>query len=336
MSGFNTIIGQSLPVRLLKHFLTGETVPHALLFTGQDGVGKRTAAQLFAAGLNCRAALTVDEERPCGRCRSCRQIADGLHPDVLFIEPHKNSLKINQVRTLLATLALKPFEAAQRVAIIAQGQKMTVEAANALLKVLEEPPPNTILILTAPQRADLPATVTSRCRHINFMPLKAEDLARMLMTRDGVAAELAAAISAQADGSFAKARRLTDQQWDQSRNWVVRAAGLDGTPTGRKRPLALSLTFAAQLAQRKENLTELLEILKTWIRDLAFLPYAPDRLNNHDRQPGLAKARMALNDHQVWELWEAVEKAQKDIAGNANLRLTLDVMALRLGGWAVP
>jgi DNA polymerase-3 subunit delta' len=335
VSGFNAIIGQRLPIRLLKQFLRSETVPHALLFTGIDGVGKRTAAGLFAAALNCHATPSESDERPCGRCRSCRRIAAGVHPDVITIDPRKNTLKIDQIRALLATLALKPFDAGRRVVIIDQSQKLTAEAANALLKILEEPPENTILILTALQPSDLLPTVVSRCRHIHFRPLAPEDLSGMLMTQAGVDADQAAVIGEQADGSFEKARYLADHQWGPARDWVVHAAGLTLPAQGTQRPLTLSLAFAAQLAQRKENLTEILEILKTWIRDLALLPYAAGRLINRDRRSTLEKAREALSDRQVWALWEAIEKAQKDIAGNANLRLTLDVMALRMAGWMV-
>lgn len=334
MSGFDAIIGQRLPIRLLKQFLRGEALPHAMLFTGPAGVGKRTAARLFASALSCRSAERDTDGRPCGVCTACRRIAAGIFPDVITIEPLKNTLKIDQIRSLLATVAMKPFEAGRRVVIICHSQCLTVEAANALLKILEEPPDNTVVILTALQRADLLPTITSRCRHIQFQPLSADDLTHLLMMRTGLEAHRAAAIAQMADGSFEKALRLADHHWVQSRDWVVEAAGLRRPAPAGRHSVTTALGFAAQLAQSKDNISELLDILKTWVRDLALLPYAADRLIHHDCRSLLEEARQEWSDSRVWMAWEAIEKAQKEIAGNANLRIALDVMALRMAGWA--
>jgi DNA polymerase-3 subunit delta' len=334
VSGFETIIGQPLPVRLLQTFLRNAALPHALLFTGPAGVGKRMAARAVAMALNCT-ERGISPGDTCGRCRSCRQIASDHHPDVLLIEPLRDYLRIDQIRKLLVTLSMKPFSAEQRVVIIAEAQAMNPEAGNALLKVLEEPPDNTTLILTALQKSDLLPTIISRCRHIRFNPLSPEDLMVLLRRSPEIAEEFVETAVTLSGGSFTKARQLAMPAWQDRRNWLLRACGLDRRPPDGRLSLALALAFAAQLAQHKEQIQELLAILSTWLRDLMIYPHHPALVINCDHRAILAKVRAGLDDTRLLVMWQAVEKAQKDIAGKANLRLTLDVMVLSMAGHAV-
>jgi len=334
VSGFETIIGQQLPVRILQTLLRSATLPHAMLFTGMAGVGKRTTARIVAMALNCRDSERAPD-RPCGRCRSCRQILSGNHPDVPLIEPQGNLLRIDQIRKLLAALAMKPFSAKYRVVIVADAQTMNPEAANALLKMLEEPPANTTLILTALQKSDLLPTIVSRCRHIRFNPLSLQDVMTLLKSVPEVPEGFAETAATLSGGSFNRARQLAMPVWQARRNWLVRAAGLDRPgPSGSQRPsMATALAFAAQLAQKKDQVQDLLEILKTWIRDLCIWPYHPALVINSDHKETLDRVRAGLDDRQLLSMWQALEKAQKDIAAKANLRLSVDVMALSMAGY---
>jgi DNA polymerase III subunit delta' len=334
VSGFETIIGQQLPVRILQTLLRSAVLPHALLFTGMSGVGKRTAARTVAMTLNCR-EQQLPLDNPCGKCPSCRQILGGKHPDIPLIEPQANLLRIDQIRALLAALSMKPFSARHRVVIIAEAHCMNPEAANALLKMLEEPPLNTMLILTASQKTDLLPTIVSRCRHIRFNPLSPQDLMTLLQQASDVDAGYVPTAATLSGGSLSKARQLAMPVWQQRRNWVIRAAGLDRPgPQGAAPPsMALALAFAGQLAQKKDMAQDLLDILKTWIRDLSIWPYHPDLVINSDYKSTIDKVRAGMNEKQLLAMWLAVEKAQKDIAARANLRLTIDVMALSLAGF---
>jgi DNA polymerase-3 subunit delta' len=335
--GFESIIGQQLPIRILQRFISAAMIPHALLFTGIEGVGKRTAARCLAMALHCGASQPATEtgpagvtNLPCGQCRSCRQIADGNHPDTIEITPRKGVLRIDQIRGLLTALAMKPFGGGRRVVIVADAQAMNAEAGNALLKVLEEPPADTILILTARQRTDLLPTISSRCRHIRFNPLPPDDLAALLKKEHGMEEDRARTLAEAADGSVTKALRLSAAGWQAQRDWVLRASGLDQPHLCKTRSATACLTFAARLAQRKETIESDLEILKGWIRDLSVWPYAPRHVIHRDRSATLQGARAGIGERQLTALWEVVELAQKAIAANSNLRLTLDVMALRM------
>lgn len=325
----------------MRQFLHQGTLPHALLFTGGAGVGKRTTAKTVAMALNCghapeASANEADMPFPCGVCRSCRQIQTNSHPDIQWVEPHGAYLKIDQVRQLVRTLAMKAFGDSHRVVIIANAHTMTTEAANALLKVLEEPPDRTTLILTAHQGADLLPTIVSRCHAIRFNPLSPEDLAVLLTRTQQVDHRQAETIAAMAGGSFTQATFLSQSQWQSQRDWLIQASGLDQTTQDFQPTIVQALAFAADLAKEKNQINDLLELLKTWIRDLSIAPYHPKGLINSDKQKLLHQVRQRFSDDKILAIWAAVEQAQKNIAAKANLRLTLDIMALAMAGYTLP
>ncbi len=344
VAGFDSIIGQRLPLRLLQTFRFRGAIPHALLFTGMAGTGKRTVARTFAMALNCRsidppranAGHAADrcetDGKPCGACSNCRRIDAGHHPDVLSLVPQNGILRIEQVRRLIAVLAMKPFNEGYRVAIIDDAQTLNSEASNALLKVLEEPPDGTILILTAPQRSDLLSTIVSRCRHIRFSPLPSEALARWLIAQRGIDAEVARTVAELSGGSITEAAKLIETRWQSTRDWLVRAAGLDDLPEMQRRTPAAALAFSGALAARKERIHDDLATLKGWIRDLWIFPHAASLAVNQDCMARLGRLRSQIGPERLSFFWETIDKAQKDIAANANLRLTLDVMALKMAG----
>ena len=223
MYGFEKIFGQDRPVFILTKMIQSGAVPHALLFTGTDGVGKRSCARAFAAGLNCAVRRFGDtktsgaEDAPSGAvlsrepatpCISCRRFVKDAHPDFIIIQPDQSLIKIERIRELCRVLTLKPYEARFRVVILASAHFMNESAANALLKVLEEPPDQTVLILTARQTSDLLPTIVSRCQHIRFDPLPAEKMARALADETDLSFTKALRASRLARGSMTAARKL--------------------------------------------------------------------------------------------------------------------------------
>lgn len=335
--GFEPIIGQHVAISTIQRFLRQQAMPHALLFTGIEGVGKRTTAKVAAMALNCpEGTKSVAEgpagafDRPCRHCTFCRRAMDAKHPDVIEITPRKGILRISQIRDLLATLTMKPFSAVSRVVIICDAHTMNREAGNALLKILEEPPKGTILILTARQRSDLLPTIVSRCRHIRFTPLSAEDLAALLAEAMQLEASVSKTLAKAAGGSYTKALQLARGGWHQRRDWLISAAGLDRSAPGAQPASVPALAFALELAQDKDRIEDDLETVKGWVRDLAVLPFRPREVINGDRWETLQLVRRRLSDRQLIDIWDTVATAQKHIAGNANLRLTLDIMALRM------
>ncbi|HSL93957.1 MAG TPA: hypothetical protein VK905_05075 [Bacillota bacterium] len=149
-------------VAILRHALNTETVSHAYLFLGAPSAGKTEIAEVFAKALLCSG-----DSKPCGQCRHCRLMAAESHPDYFEIVPEGNSIRISQVRALIGSAHLSPTEAARKVYVLRQADAMTEQAANALLKLLEEPPLRVSFLLMA-DSADLPATILSRCQIVRF------------------------------------------------------------------------------------------------------------------------------------------------------------------------
>ncbi|HEX5680964.1 MAG TPA: DNA polymerase III subunit delta', partial [Desulfobacterales bacterium] len=258
MPGFDAIIDQERPIRILTSLLANGTLPHALLFTGIEGVGKKTAAVTLAMACNCtgreagaggKSAPSPGAVEPCGECVACRKITAGAHPDILRVSPAGAMIKIDQVRELCQVLTMKPYEARVRVVIIADAHTLNPAAGNALLKMLEEPPARTVLILTAPQTGDLLPTIVSRCQHIRFKPIARHHLAAILTRAYGVDPQEASLTAALAGGSLTRALTMHGSRWLPRRSWLMdQLAALPGQST------AALLALAEKLSQARDDL----------------------------------------------------------------------------------
>jgi DNA polymerase-3 subunit delta' len=216
-TGFSAINNQEKAVNRLNGFIQSGNIPHALLFTGIEGIGKKKTALAFAMALNCktiagRQSMKNEPNEPCGTCRPCKKIAAGHHPDVITIEPEQSLIKISAIRDLGNALAVKPYEALQRVVVIDQAQAMNPQAGNSLLNLLEEPPAKTILILIAVNTYSLLPTIVSRCQQISFKPIPDQVLGEYLGQK-GIPPEKADILGKLANGSYAKAQNLAETDW---------------------------------------------------------------------------------------------------------------------------
>jgi DNA polymerase III subunit delta' len=335
-TGFNAIVGQQHPIKLLKTFIRNGTTPHALLFTGDDGVGKKMTATAFAMACNCLTLKSAIRHRPaleaidaCGGCTPCRKIAGNHHPDVIRVAPLSSVIRIAQIRSLLQTLRLKPNEADRRVVILSEAQAMNAEAGNALLKVLEEPPDRTLLVLTAHQPSNLLPTVVSRCRHIRFSPLGAPDIKRLLVQAGGIEPESVETVSVLCGGSFTRAQKLIDSRWLRRRDWIIRAIGDQVTAQGPPKIRAW-LALSEKLAKNKDLIEESLEIITMWLRDVLVVRHDPQRVFNLDRLDALSTAAGQVSPKQLLLQIDAVDRALSALRSNTNARLTLDAMVLQM------
>ena len=332
VSGFESIIDQHKPIRLLTAFLQKGTTPHALLFTGIEGVGKRMTALTFAMACNCMNAKQGTQHQdtasnPCLHCRSCRKIKSGSHPDIIFIKPSGPFIRINQIRSLCHTLGMKPYEARQRVVIISEAQAMNPEAGNALLKVLEEPPERTLLILTALQTSDLLPTIVSRCQLIRFNPISPKNIAGFLVGKKGLAPSDAMILATLANGSLSKAILMDQADWIKRRNWLI-----DEVEALPSRSVGPRLAFAERLAKNKDVLADSLEVIKLWLRDLVIYHYDPAKIINRDLVDKIQSASQRMRVESILSKLDAILSAQKNMSANSNLRLTLEVLTFRLAG----
>ena len=189
---FNDIIGHEKTLNALKKQINQSMLPHAYLFVGPSGVGKKKTAVEIAKYLNCLHQETRNTGDSCSKCLACRKIENGVHPDVSLIDffwqaalleekPEKQTqIKIDTIREIQKTASLKPLEGRCKVFILDDVQKISSEAANCLLKTLEEPPPETLLILLSSVKGLLPQTVVSRCQCLRFGYLTEHELLKVI------------------------------------------------------------------------------------------------------------------------------------------------------------
>jgi DNA polymerase III subunit delta' len=215
MPVFDRLAGQDAVVEQLRTAAGSPGgIAHAWLFTGPPGSGRSVAARTFAAALLC-------PDQGCGKCASCRQVAAGTHADLLLIRPDGLSYGVRQTRELVLKAAASPVYGGWRVVLFEDADRATEQAANALLKAIEEPPPRTIWLLCAPSAADLPTTIRSRCRLITLRTPPTAAVAEIL-EREGVGHEDALEAARTSLGHIGRARRLaTDAQTARRRADVL-------------------------------------------------------------------------------------------------------------------
>ena len=213
---FGELAGQEFVVDQLRRAAeAGEAMTHAWLFTGPPGSGRSLAARAFAAALLC-------DRGGCGECPSCRQVAAGTHADLLLIRPEGLSYGVRQTRDLVLKAATAPVYGRWRIVLFEDADRATEQAANALLKAIEEPATRTVWLLCAPFADDLPTTIRSRCRLVTLVTPHTEAVAAVL-EREGVAPERARVAALAAQGHIGRARRLaTDSEAAGRRGEVLR------------------------------------------------------------------------------------------------------------------
>ncbi|MDP9101550.1 MAG: DNA polymerase III subunit delta' [Actinomycetota bacterium] len=227
MTVFDDLVGQERAVAQLREAAAAAgrvvrrepggtaAMTHAWLFTGPPGSGRSVAARAFAAALQC-------EWAGCGECEDCRQSLSGSHPDVAVIVPEGLHLVISDAREVIARSSRAPTRGRWQVTLIEDADRMEERTSNTLLKAIEEPPPHGVLLLCAPSLEDLLPTIRSRCRLVALRTPPVEDVAGVLVRRDGVDPAMAAFAARAAQGHVGRARRLaTDEQARQERRDVL-------------------------------------------------------------------------------------------------------------------
>ena len=332
MSGWKNLVGHEWAVQLLVSAIANDHVGHAYLITGAERIGKTTLARTFAQALNCEAPIP---ERPCGSCRTCRLISSDHHPDVRLVEPHvsgrgKLTIKIEQIRELQKELNLLPYEARRRVAILKRFDTANVNAANAFLKTLEEPPGKVVLLLTANDADSLLPTIASRCRTIGLRPLKSTLVEESLMAGWGVKADEAQVLSRLADGRLGwavEASKDSSLLADRQQQLVHLREALGGN---RVRRFAL----AEKLARKPELLPNLLKTWLSWWRDLALLAYRKDSvgpivpISNVDQKQLLNDFASEWRREWVLSSFKQTDLAIWQLGRNGNTRLVLENLLL--------
>lgn len=309
---FSEFLGNSHCVATLRRALERNRVPHALLFSGPDAVGKRLLARHLALALNCETGAADW----CGKCPQCRLIGLGNHPDVSIVEPQGQFIKIEQVRRLIQEASFEPFQGKFRVFVIDEAHRLHPTAANALLKILEEPPPRSkIILITAQPHALLP-TVRSRCQLLRFSPLSETEIETVLTERCGMETKEAARRARLAEGSVGRAIALDLKRHETYSKWAASFLEL----SVRGAAFSEASTLAGKVSAEREDTEEWLRQLFRALRGM---------LQEKVSQPDNAAESGSLTLPQLEAMAGAADELRRGLEHNVNRTLAIESLYLR-------
>ena len=313
------IIGHEWVVALLQQAIAAERIAHAYLVTGPAHIGKTLLAMDLAAALNC-----TGSEPPCGLCPACIRTMQGSHPDAIVVEPVSGHIKIDQVRQLQRELALSPYLGRCKICIVADFHQATAEAANALLKTLEEPPETAHLVLTATDATLLLPTIVSRCQVLALRPLSAARIEQALVERCQVAESSARILARLSAGRIGWAIHVAqDPALLEQRQGDLREL-LGVLDQGR----AAKVLYAEKVAGR-QDLRDLLHLWQTWWRDVMLIRGGCEELIvNLDRRDALHNLAGRYTLAQISRALTGIQASGQQIEQNVNPRLSLEVLFL--------
>jgi DNA polymerase-3 subunit delta' len=331
---FSEIIGQEQAIGFLKGVMVGGKLPHAYLFAGISGIGKTTTALALTQAINCMERVN---EEACGQCQPCRQVKSGNFPDLIFVEPDGRNIKIEQIRDLNRALSFKPISGGYRVSIIRQAEMMTDEAANSLLKTLEEPPPNNIIILNVTEPLALFPTIVSRCQKVLFRPIPARAIADWLMRSQPLEEDKAHVLAKISEGSLGRAIRMYEDEFIKKREYLIsRLIQLPGLSWEEALEMALEHKRRRKESDADEigkgDLYDLLSIWKSWYRDLLLtkLRCPAEFLINVDFSQKLKNIARHFKIENLIESFHMVDHSQRDLLQTRNVDIMMEHTVLSL------
>jgi DNA polymerase-3 subunit delta' len=331
---FTNIIGQERPLSILKGFIVKGRIPHAILFTGDEGIGKRLTAVNFAKTLNCSPTkeddlFSVSEEESkdsgdtvntdaCETCPSCQKIDKGNHPDVFSISPEGDGgqITVAAIRQLQESLSYKSFEGNWKIAIIDNAEKLNTSAANAFLQTLEEPSPQSLFILISSRPEMLLPTIRSRCQRLNFSPLPIDTMSRMLEEEFEIDGHDRASLLSTLSGGklgYALSENLLEQ-----REWSFDIF----------REMIGSLE--EDVWENREAMEEWFDWAQMWLRDISVYKATgrSDIMINKDKIHEIAAIAGGSNLKDILKLARELYNIKRRLSFNLNKQLTLNYTSL--------
>ena len=344
---FSRIIGNEEVKNSLRRLLENGRLPGSLLFTGEEGVGKKLFALELAKVLNCRNRQGVEA---CDECSSCRRISRSTfppfgnddddkerlvwseHPDVAMARPYKQIIRIKPIRELEREANFRPFEGTRRLFVIEDADYMNDQAANALLKTLEEPEPTTHLVLTTTNPSALPATIRSRCQTIQFAPIRADEIEKFLIEAMDTSPDDALLLARTSRGSLGRAC-AADIETYRERREAMMAVLAALTVTGDRAALLRSAEELAAAKDRDEY-EQLLDVLEVLIRDAWALSLGrpKESIVNVDVLEQLQRIAGDLRSAQAASWLQQIEELRGTLEVNINRKIASDALFLTMAG----
>jgi len=330
------VVGHNKVLSLLQNSLKQNSLAHAYLLVGPPHVGKMTLALELAKALNCEAA-----EPPCGECATCQRIASAKHADVQIIGVTRGEnsaeaksrveIGIDQIREMQHSSNLPPFEGRYKVFIIDRAELLSDEAANCLLKTLEEPVGKVIFLLLTINDRLLPTTVVSRCQQLELPPLAAAEVKAALNSGRGVDPQKASLLSKLCHGCLGWALLATfdDSLLQQRAERLDRLLDIIGADYEER--FAYAIQLASQFSQSRESVLEVLELWLDWWHDLLLARVGLiEAITNIDMSTMIVDLARSYSLRQIKNFINSIEAAEEQFRQNANPRLVLEVLMLNM------
>jgi len=328
------VVGQERAVSFLQRSLEKGNLAHAYIFTGPPHVGKMTLALNLAQALNCQ-----ENASPCGLCNSCQKIAQGKHADVqtigLLSTPEADETKaraeisIDQIRQLQHSASLPPFEGQYRAFIIDGAESLSIEAANCLLKTLEEPVGRVVFILLTTSTSLLPETVVSRCQRLELHPLSSGEVENALVTGSGVGPEKAKLLARLSRGCFGWAVSAALSEDLLKQYYEIRDKLVDIINADYEGRFNYAAQLANQFSQRRGSVKEVLDLWLDLWRDLLLGKAGfGEAITNINLEDTLVELACDFSLTEVRDFIGSINQAQQQLRQNASPRLVLEVLML--------
>lgn len=318
---FDSFLGNARIAEILRRAVSQDRLPHAMIFAGPSGVGKRTLAILLAQVVNC---LEGRGNTICGKCSNCVKIRSGIHPDVREIHPEGAFIKIEQIRNLTNEVAYQPFEARYRICILDAADQMQLPAANSLLKTLEEPPSRTIIILITTNPYMLLETIRSRSRILTFGGIPQRQIEEYLLNSAGRSKEDSRLAAIFGEGSLGLALAFNTSQYREIRSQALQFAKLLLGNGGFAELSALS----SVLAKQKDSFLDWVEALGAVLQDVYYAKVAPQRVGQQDVLSELDRISSSTSRSAVITAINGVKRLKEALRRNANRQIALEALFL--------
>ena len=324
MAGFTDIVGQEQLKEHLQNAIATNKVSHAYIINGERNAGKEFIARVFAMTLQCEKG----EAEPCGECHSCKQALGNNQPDIIYISHEKpNTIGVEDIRVQInGDIAIKPYSSPRKIYVINEGEKMTPQAQNALLKTLEEPPEYAvILILTTNVEALLP-TVLSRCVVLNMKPVSDRLVKKYLMEQLAVPDYKANICVAFARGNIGKAKMLaSSEEFEKVKNEAISLV-----KNINEMEISEIVKAIRKISEYKFDVNDYLDILMAWYRDVLLFKATKD-MNSLVFKEDIQQI-MKMSDRSTYEgiekIVSALQSAKKRLEANVNFDLTMELLFL--------
>jgi DNA polymerase-3 subunit delta' len=321
------LIGHEWAVQMLKQHVAQGTHRQSYLFTGPESVGRNTLALRFAQALNCPQPLNLGE--PCLECQTCSQLERYVHPDLAVVESEQKGgqLKVDQIRELQHGLSLAPYDAKYRIAILRRFEEANRQAANALLKTLEEPPRQVVMIMTAASVDSLLPTIVSRCEVVRLRPVPSAVLNQGLSTKWQIPLKDADLLTHLSGGRPGYAYRLfqNPEELANRKTWLEDQLNLMASSRVDR------FHYVESMSKNPQSLPEILKVWQSFWRDVMLsTSKSNSQITNVDYQERISQLAKKFNYEQAFNMVVKLEQVFDNLAHNINPRLSLEVFMLDL------